>query len=418
MMESLLLNLLALLLAIVFTTLVNPLFGHLTGRQLTSLLSLPLVYWEYFAALFFIGTFLSGFYPALVLSRYQPVVVLKGLFKNAAGGQWLRKGLIVGQFAASIILIAGTMIVYRQVSYMRSQRLGADIDQTLVVRGGGAGFADSAYREAFDAFKREALQVKGVKSMTASSNVMGEEILWSTDWWWMQNPGGTRKVETFMLGVDEDFVPAYGILMVAGRNFTRDFPTDRRAVLLNESAVRSLGFPSSRAAVGQLVGTGWRGFDSAHIVGVIADFHNEGLQKAIQPLVLLPHSDGRANYSLKVQVADAGATVAAIKAIWDRHFPGDPYNYFFLDEFFSRQYAENQRFGEVFALFAVFAVVIACFGLLGLSANNVLQRTKEIGIRKVLGASVNSLLYLLSRDFLVLVVVALVIAVPVTWMVM
>lgn len=418
MLESFLLNLVALILATLAVLAVNPLFGHLTGRPLAALVTLPARYWAYFAAVFAGGTLLSGIYPALVLSRYQPVKVLKGVFKNAAGGQWLRRALIIGQFAASIILIAGTMIVYRQVSYMRNQRLGADIDQTLVVKGAGSGLVDSAYQNVFQSFKNEILQVTGVKSLAASSNVMGEEILWSTDWWWIQNPAGRHKIENFMLGVDEDFVPAYSIRMAAGRNFSRAFPSDRRAVLLNETAVRSLGFPSAEAAVGQLVSGSQNDMDSLHVVGVVADYHNEGLQKAIQPLVLLPHRDRRANYSIKVQAADAAGTVAAVKAIWNRHFPGDPYNYFFLDEFFSRQYAENQRFGEVFGLFAAFAVAIACFGLLGLSAYNVLQRTKEIGIRKVLGASVSNLLYLLSRDFLLLVGVAFVLAVPVTWVVM
>jgi putative ABC transport system permease protein len=159
--------------------------------------------------------------------------------------------------------------------------------------------------------------------------------------------------------------------------------------------------------------------DSMQVVGVIADYHSEGLQKAIQPLVLFPHRDRRAYYSVKVQAAASpSATIEAIKAIWSRHFPADPYSYFFLDEFFGRQYAENQRFGSVFALFAVLAIAIACFGLLGLSAYNVLQRTKEIGIRKVLGASVRNLLFILSKDFVILVVVAFVIAVPVTWVAM
>jgi len=418
MLESFMLNLGALVLATVAVLLVNPPFGQLTGRTLPSMITLPGRYWGYFAGVFAGGTLLSGIYPALVLSRYQPVKVLKGLFKNAAGAQWLRKGLIVGQFAASIILIAGTLIVYRQVSFMRNQPLGADIDQTLVVKGAGSGLNDSAYQNVFQSFKGEVLQVAGVKSLTGSSNVMGEEILWSTDWHWLGNPAGTKKIENFMLGVDEDFIPAYGIRMAAGRNFSRAFPSDRKGALLNETAVRTLGFPSPQAAVGQLVSTGWQPFDSVRVVGVVADYHNEGLQKAIQPLVFLPNRDVRSNYSIKVQGADAGRAVQAIKAIWDRHFPGDPYNYFFLDEFFSRQYAENQRFGSVFALFAVFAIAIACFGLLGLSAYNVLQRTKEIGIRKVLGASVSSLLYLLSRDFLVLVGVAFVVAVPVTWVVM
>lgn len=419
MLESFLLNLLALILAVLAVVVINPLFGQLTGRTLTSALALPVSYWGYFAAVFVGGTLLSGIYPALVLSRYQPVKVLKGLFKNAAGGKWLRRGLIIGQFAASIILIAGTVIVYRQVSFMRNQQLGADIDQTLVIKGAGSSLADSAYRGVYNSFKNEVLQIPGVKSIAASSNVMGEEILWSTDWRWVGNPAGTHKMLMFHLGVDYDFVPAYGIRVVAGRNFSRDFPTDRKAVLLNESAARSLGFSSPQAAVGQLVGPpGWDELDSSRVVGVLADYHNEGLQKAIQPLVFLPNRDGRADYSVKVHSADVAKTVAAVKSIWDHHFSGDPYIYFFLDEFFSRQYAENQRFGTVFAIFAVFAIAIACFGLLGLSAYNVLQRTKEIGVRKVLGASVGSLLYLLSRDFLILVGVAFIVAVPVTWVVM
>jgi putative ABC transport system permease protein len=221
-----------------------------------------------------------------------------------------------------------------------------------------------------------------------------------------------------MLGVDDDFIRTYGLKLVAGRSFSRAFVTDRRSVVLNELATRELGFPSPQAAIGQLV-KGSQGYmDSLHVIGVIADYHHEGLQKAIQPLVLMPYRDRRGYYSIKVQAAEPAATIKAIKSMWDRHFPNDPYSYFFLDEFFSRQYTENQHFGAVFALFAILAIAIACFGLLGLSAYNVLQRTKEIGIRKALGASVHSLLFLLTKDFLMPVVVAIVISIPVTWMAM
>jgi putative ABC transport system permease protein len=158
--------------------------------------------------------------------------------------------------------------------------------------------------------------------------------------------------------------------------------------------------------------------DSLEVIGVIADYHNEGLQKAIQPLVLFPNRNTKANYSVKITGQNVAYTVASVKKIWDRHFISDPFDYFFLDEYFDRQYAENRRFGTVFGLFSILAVMIACFGLLGLSAYNVLQRTKEIGIRKVLGASVNSLLYTLSKDFIVLVIVAFIIAIPVIGIVM
>jgi putative ABC transport system permease protein len=417
MLESLLLNLLALGAALAITFSVNPFFGQLTGRPLAPVFALPPAYWQYFAALFLAGTFLSGIYPALVLSRYLPVAVLKGLFRNAAGGQWLRKGLIIGQFAASIILIAGTMIVYRQVRFMRSQPLGANIDQTLVLKGAGSGLVDSAYQETFGSFKSELLRLQGVKNVAASSTVMGEEILWSTDWRRIEAPD-RHMITLFHLGVDEDYIASYGLTMVAGRGFSREFPTDKRSVVLNESAVRELGFSSPKAAIGALISGGQNNMDSLHVVGVVANFHNEGLQKTIQPLVLLPYRTRRGFYSIKMEAKDPSGAIAAIKKIWDRYFPSDPYNYFFLDEFFNRQYQENQRFGSVFGLFAILAIAIACFGLLGLSAYNVLQRKKEIGIRKVLGASVRSLLFLLSKDFILLVIVAFLIAIPVTWLAM
>lgn len=418
MLESLLLNLLALVAALAVTLVIHPLFSRLTGRPLASLFSLPATYWGIFTALFVAGTFLSGIYPALVLSRYQPVAVLKGLFKNTAGGQWLRKGLIVGQFAASVILIAGTMIVNRQLSYMRSKQLGANINQTLVINGnGGAGLTDSSYNTVYQAFKGEVLQTNGVSSITASSAVMGEEILWSTDWQRLHS-GSNQVVTLFHLGVDDDFIGSYGLKLLAGRPFSPAFDADQKAIILNETAVRALGISSPQAAIGELLSGGQRNMDSLHVTGVIADYHNEGLQKAIQPLVLFPNRNNRTFYSVKIQGNDPAVTVASIKKIWSRNFPANPYDYFFLDEFFNRQYAENQRFGQVFALFALLAIGVACFGLLGLSAYNVLQRTREIGIRKVLGASVHGLLFALSKDFLLLVCIAIVIAIPVTWVAM
>jgi len=413
MLESLLLNLVALLAAIIITLAINPSFAHLSGRSLPSILNLPTSYKEYFLILLAAGTFLSGIYPALVLSRYQPVAVLKGIFKNAAGGQWLRKGLIVGQFAASIMLIAGTMIVYRQMRYMQNQDLGVNINQTLVIKGAFGGLTDSAYHDAYSAFKQEVLKLPGVRSITSSSAVMGEEILWSTNW---NRVRGRSKqtINLFHLGVDEDFVASYGLKVIAGHAFSGSPGENRRKVMLNESAVHALGISSPQSAIGELISGGQSRMDSLEVTAVISDFHNEGLQKAIQPLVIFPNRNTRDNYSVKIEGKHVASTVASIKKTWDRHFTTDPFDYFFLDEFFNRQYDENRRFGTVFGLFAVLAITIACFGLLGLSAYNVLERTKEIGVRKVLGASVNNLVIGLSKDFMALVAVAFVIAIPIT----
>jgi putative ABC transport system permease protein len=414
--ESLLINFVALLAALGLTLAVNPFFVRLAERPMSPLFSMPGMYWGIFAALFVGGTLLSGVYPAFVLSRYQAVAVLKGLFSNSAGGHWLRRGLIVGQFAASIILIAGTIVVYRQVRYMRNQSLGVNIDETLVLRAAGISLPDSSYQEVYGAFKHELKKLPGVRSVTASSEVMGDEILWSTDWHRLHSPS-PQVSNIFHVGVDNDFIRNFGLHVIAGRDFLPEVGADKKAIILNETAVKVLGI-TPQQAIGELMSGGQSNMDSMQVVGVIADYHNEGLQKEIQPLLLFPNRNTRHFYSVKIQASDPSATIVAIKKIWDRHFPGDPYEYYFLDENFDRQYAENQRFGEVFGLFALFAIAIACIGLLGLSAYNVLQRTKEIGIRKVLGASTENLLLILSRDFLVLVGVAFVIAVPVTWLAM
>jgi putative ABC transport system permease protein len=410
LVESLLLNSTALLLALAITWIVNPLFNQLTGRPLHGL---PLRYWEILAALFLAGAFLSGIYPALVLSRYHPVAVLKGLFKNSASGQFLRKGLIVGQFAVSFLLIAGTITVYEQLHYMRSQLLGANIDQTVVLTGSQS-MKDSTFESIFATFKAEMLRINGVTGITGSTNVIGQEIGWSGVWQRLDNAVKTNYTLVH-LGVDYDFIHNYGMKVIAGRGFSKDFPTDKKAILLNESAMSALGYVNPTQAVGTWLHASQQIIDTVQVIGVVADYHHEGLQKAIRPMALILRPTSPGFYSIRINPSNSPQTLATIKKVWERQFPADPFDYFFLDEYFDQQYAENRRFGTVFGLFAMLSIGIACLGLLGLSAYNVIQRTKEIAIRKALGASVRHLLYILSRDFLLLVILAFIIAVPITW---
>jgi putative ABC transport system permease protein len=413
LVESLLLNGLALILALIITWSISPLFNHLAGRTIDTPIFLPLTYWQIFAALFIVGAFLSGLYPAFVLSRYNPVSVLKGLFKNTASGQFLRKGLIIGQFTASILLIAGTIIVYNQVHYMRSQTLGININQTLVVPGTGS-LGDSVFKTLYPAFRQDILGLNDVSAITGTSDVPGTEITWSTNW--QRLKGNPKKNYTLrQLSVDFDYFKYYGVKLIAGRTFSKDFPTDNKAVILNESAIREFGYAKPEDAIGETLHGNQDQIGAVHVIGVAADFHQEGLQRSIQPLAVLMGQGTSNFYSVRINPANAPQTIAAIKTVWQRHFPADPFRYFFLDEYFNKQYVENERFGAVFGLFAGLAIVIACLGLLGLSAYNVIQRTKEIGIRKVLGASTNHLLFILSRDFLLLVGFAFLIAVPITW---
>jgi putative ABC transport system permease protein len=410
--ESFLMNTLALAIALGIAWLLAPAFDTLIGSG-AGAFSLPAAYTLGFLGIFLIGSFLSGIYPAFILSGYHPITVLKGLFKNTTRGQLLRKGLIVGQFAVSVILITGTILIYQQVQYMRRQQLGVDIDRTLVIQG-AASPRDSIYQNTFQPFKTSLLQQPDIKSVTASSNVMGQEIYW-TRTSTVVDGAAKPAISLFLLGIDYDFLPAFGLRLVAGRNFSLQFPTDKNAALINETTLHLLGFNKPEEALNARIRSGQ---DTSHIVGVVADFHHEGLQKAINPMLILPVPNERNYYSIKFSASDPHQTIANVKKNWDRYFPNDPFNYFFLDESFAGQYKADTRFGEVFGLFATLAILIACFGLLGLSAYNVLQRTKEIGIRKVLGATAQSLVLLLSKDFAVLVLLSLFIAIPVSWWVM
>jgi putative ABC transport system permease protein len=413
LLESLMLNLVSLVIALGAVTLLTPTFNNMIGRDGNAGFVLQPLYWYIFAIIFLSGTLLSGIYPAFVMSGYQPVKVLKGLFKNTSGGLSLRKGLIILQFATSVVLIAGTIIVYQQVSYMRKQALGANIRQTLVMDGASS-LQDSVYQSTLQPFKTAVLQIPGVKNMTASTSVMGKEIYWTNG---IRRLGAEKggSVTLYHLGIDYDFIPSFEMKLVNGRNFSRDFATDNKAAILNERAVSQMGFSSPDKALGAKL---LRGSDTLTIIGIVQNFHHEGLRKSIEPQLILLRPNTRSAYSIKVASADMNKTISAVKTTWDKHFPNDPFNYYFLDEAYNQQYKSDALYGKVFSLFSFLAILIACFGLLGLSAYNILQRTKEIGIRKVMGASVPNVLYLLSKDFMKLVGLSFLIAAPVTWWIM
>jgi putative ABC transport system permease protein len=413
LVESLLLNAVAFILSLGIVFLLTPWFNQLTGADAAKRFSLPFQYWLGFATIFLSGSFCSGIYPAFVLSGFQPIQVLKGIFKSSMGGIVLRKGLIVAQFATSVILIAGTIIVFHQVSYMRSQNLGVNINQTLVLDGTNS-LVDSLYQNVFPSFKQDLLKRPDIKNVTVSSSVMGKEIYWTNG---AHRLGVNDKgaVTLYNIGIDYDFMPTFGLQIKAGRNFSRDFKTDEKGVLLNERAARLLGFDNNEQAVKERINSSG---DTVKVVGIVADYHHQGLQKMIDPMIFRLRKDIRDAYSIKISTAHVTATIAGIEKIWNNNFPSDPFNYYFLDELFDSQYKSDKQFGQLFGLFSSLAICIACFGLLGLSAYNVSQRNKEIGIRKILGASVQNILFILSKDFLKLVVVSFILATPLTWWIM
>ncbi|MBD2700721.1 ABC transporter permease [Spirosoma sp. BT702] len=409
LMESLILNILAVLVALVIIQISAPSFNELTGRPLSLTQWLQRDLWLPAVAVFFGGTLLSGLYPAFMLSGFQPITVLKGKLSNVTGGLSLRQGLIVFQFAASVILIIGTITVYQQLRYMQNQDLGFSTSNKLIVRGVESG--DSTYEAKANAFKQELERANLVEKATASAYVPGIEILWTN---------GFRRLDRsdmasntlYNTAIDYNFLEAYDIKLAAGRNFDKTFGTERRNVLLNETAVKLLGFDNPADALGKRIRSG----DTLTIVGVVKDYHQQGLQKGHWPMLLrfLPAADRF--FSLQLSSADdLPAKLAGVKAVYDKVFPGNPFEYFFLDTFFNEQYKAEQQFGKVCTLFAGLAIFIACLGLFALATFIAKQRTKEIGIRKVLGATVPSLIRLLSRDFLKLVVISIILASPLAW---
>jgi putative ABC transport system permease protein len=411
--ESFLLNFAAVIIAFAIVFICTPSFNHLIGSTSEKGFYLTAPYLIGFAVLFITGTFVSGIYPAFVLSGFHPIAVLKGSFKNSSSGMFIRKGLIVGQFATSIILIAGTIIIYQQVNFMRDQKLGADIRQTLIVNGPSQK-QDSAYRSSYQTFKNEILRINGIKNIAASSGVIGKEI-YMTNPVFLVNLKDKNPVTVYTLYVDEDFLSSYNMQFKSGKNFESSDPNTRKTVVLSEEAAKLLGISDPEKAVNQVISNY---YDSFRIIGVVSNYHQLGLNRSMLPVVFVPRPEVNNYYSIKFETNNIHETIASVEKIWNNYFAQNPFSYYFLDDDFNTQYKADDQFGKVFGLFSFIAIIIACFGLLSLSAYNVLQRTKEIGIRKVLGAPVSSIIYLLAKDFMLLVCIAFFIAVPVAWFVM
>ena len=417
--ESLVINLLAAALALTLSQLLMPAFRTLTQGHFTTTFNTGMG--TLVVSLLVVGTLLSGLYPALVLSSYQPLSVLKGSIKSSKRGALLRKGLVVFQFAASITLIAGTFAVHQQLSFMRQQDLGLDMEQTLVVK--GPGIKDSTYQQHLTYFKNEVSKLPVVQEVAVSSAVPGRELSWARGFYQPTQPENPTGVA--IIAVDEEFFDLYKATFQAGRNFSREFLSDRGAVIFNETAIRQLGFKSAEEAVQQPIL--WEESDddkhTKTIIGVIKDFNQESLHRDVEPMVFVLKRYLNAPwageyYSLKISTQDYPTVLARVRENWAQAFPNSPFDYFFLDDYFNKQYRADQQFGRIFSLFAGLAILIACLGLFGLSSYVTLQRTREIGIRKVLGASTRGVVALLSRDFIRLVTVASVIIIPVIYFMM
>ncbi len=405
--ESLLLSGLALAIALLAGELLLSPFNTLAGKVVATSIFQEVDYLLGFVGLALLVGLLAGFYPALVLSGFKSVAILKGRFSTSQRGVWLRRALVVTQFAVSIILIVGTAVVYTQLDYMRSRSLGFKKDQMLVIDFRG----DAVVQEKIETFKQQLVNHPAVQSVSASSSVpsRGNSGAFSE----FENPSGDmQSTNVNLFYADHDFLSQYEMKLAAGRAFSRDFVTDTSALIVNEALAASLGYASPEDIIGkQFSQWGVEG----DIIGVVENYHFRSLQEAIEPMTIRLEPNFARYLSLNISTDDVPGTVSDIEQQWQALAPQRPFNYLFLDDAFDEQYRAEVRFGELFVYFAGLAVFIACLGLLGLISYTVVQRTKEIGVRKVLGASESSIVRLLSKDFLMLVLVAFVIASPIAW---
>ena len=421
MTESVLTAMLAMCLAVGLVVLALPLFNDAAAKQL-NINTLVSPFWLFVIVALPVGVgLLAGVYPAFFLSAFQPIAVLKGGGQGVRFGKggWqsllssvrLRSGLVVFQFVTSVLLIIGTLVVYRQMTYIRTKNLGFSREQVLSIQG-----ADALGSRA-ETFKQEVLKLPGVLIGTVSGYLPTTSDRANAAFFPKGEIDPRKALNMQNWNVDHDYVETMGMQMAQGRDFSQSFGADSSGIVLNEAAAKLFGGNVLGKRIVRYVDVAAKKTKTYTVIGVVKNFHYESLRQEVGALaLLLAPSPGAVSFRLGG--ANVGTLVGQIEAKWKQFAPGQPFSYGFMDDSFEQMYRAEQRVGTLTLTFAALAILIACLGLFGLATFTAEQRTKEIGVRKVLGASVGSIVTLLSKDFLKLVIIAIVIASPLAWYVM
>ena len=405
--ETVVLGFLATLVALPIIQFLLPFFNNLTGKDLAvaylqNMYTIPVL----IGVALFVGL-LAGIYPALFLASFDPVAVLKGEVVGRSQRAWMRNVLVVFQFTVSVVLIIGTLVVYRQLNYIQNKNLGFNKDQVVVIKK-----ADDIGQK-IRAYKQELLRLSGVLSASNSSNLIGD--FFGDNLYRQIDQPKEKNQLIWRMWADQDYSKTFGLEFIQGRYFTEEAQEGRREVVLNESGAKILGYEE---AVGQrIIDIEGRDFT---IIGVVKDFHFESLHKELNPLIIHPYSPrGSGRYlSIRVRAENIKETLAAMKKTWEKYALNQAFEYEFFDDHFAQLYRSEEKTGTIFFSFSLLAILIASLGLSGLTAFITQQRTKEIGIRKVLGASVSGILFLYTKQFTRWVIVANIIAWPLAYFAM
>jgi putative ABC transport system permease protein len=406
--ETVLITLLALLISFLLCTLLQPVFMDLTGKSV-HLFSSPFLLFFVVGVSILLGI-VSGLYPAIILSGFSPMRVLKGNYQQSSSGRILRKSLVVVQFTATIVFVTGIIVVNSQMRFIKHKSLGFNKDGLIFFRIHG----NTDVIDGYKAFKNELLSSPLINSVTTSNALplgLGLEDFET------EGPEGKLiQMNMASLRTDSDYMNVFEIELIAGRNFQPGIIRDTiQPVILNEAAVQASGWESAQTAIGKSIKVEGQ---YGEVIGVIKNFHFNSLHDRLGPLVIYPVSQRFSRMTLKADVSDVTATTEWIEQVWRRHFPSAIIDYSFFDGQLEEQYRAEEQFGKVLTYSSIMSLLIACLGLYGLVLHAASQKLKEIGIRKVLGASVNGIVLMLSKDFLKLVMISIFIAIPIGWYIM
>ena len=407
--ESVVMSLISFVLAVGIVLLLMPFFNQLASKELTiSPFEHPVLLPVLVAFAIFVGL-LAGSYPAFYLSSFQPIKVLKGKLGSGFKSSYFRSALVIGQFAISIALIIGTIVIYRQLNFIQNKKLGFNKEQVLIIKD------TYVLNNKVHTFKNEVLKQPGIVSGTVSGYLPVPSGRSDNSFFPEGQIENSKAVNMQIWGVDHDYIKTLGMEIITGRDFSKDFSTDTSGVIINETAARLFGY---RDPIGKKIST-YRDVKTGElrnltILGVVKNFHFESLRQNIGALCLTLDSSTYA-VSFRLRTDKLKSTVKNVESLWKKMAPGEAFTYSFLNEDFNEMYRTEQRVGSIFIAFAILAIFIACLGLFGLATYAAEQRTKEIGIRKVLGATVGNIAAMLSKDFLKLVIIAAVVTFPLAW---
>lgn len=414
--ESVLMNILAFGLAFVFIQLLQPLFNSLIEKNLSLTHLFNPGIWLQGLVLLTAGMLVSGTYTAFALSDFKPVDTLKGKWLKGNSGALLRRSLVVAQFSVSLILIIVTLVIFNQLKFMQTEDLGFNKEQLIVIQGPQIGTRDSSFNSMRSGFWNEIKNTSFIRDYCVSGSIPGKWYNFSTSGFTQpQSKPGDELVSYSFAIIGDRFLNTYGIPLLAGRNFTEQECAvewnDNSKVILNEKAVKQLGFNSPEEALNNRIKWDERYLD---VIGVVKDYHHTSLQRPIDPMIFYPQ-DPNGYFTLRLTADQMNSKLVSLEKTFKSYFADNPFEYFFVDENFNQAYRAEKQYGQLFTVASVWAIFIACLGLFGLATYTIQSRTREVGIRKVLGASIQSIVGVLSKEFLILIGISVLLASPIAY---